>query len=296
MSLVEAQRSTLYSKINTKVMHKKLYRATENSLVSLKDSSVWLKHGNIKPREEAALCSLQDRNVFLGSKEQCPHCRNSAKTVDHLATRCDRLLGSDYTRRHNEVVRCLHLRLCNKYGLKSQRRIRLHSVQEIVANNLVEIRVDTRVKTDIKLQHDRPDILVIDKQRGEAVIVEVGITNQDQLQTVETEKLHKYDMLAGEIGALHKVSVMIIPYVMTWDGVVTKCHSRYLRQLDIPRNIEAYIQSRVLKKTLEIVSMEARRGLVDSPGDCERTEAAIERLIGTGVATDGQTQALDIEE
>ena len=87
--------------------------------------------------------------------------------------------------------------------------------------------VDTRVKTDVRLSHDRPDILVIDKQRGEAIIVEVGITNQDQLQTVETEKLHKYDMLAGEIGALHKCSVTIIPYVMTWDGVVTKYHSRY---------------------------------------------------------------------
>ena len=64
-NLMESQKASLYSKINTKVLYKKLYRASENSMVSIKDSSVWLKRGNIKPREEAALCSFQDRNVFL---------------------------------------------------------------------------------------------------------------------------------------------------------------------------------------------------------------------------------------
>ncbi|EQB61244.1 hypothetical protein NAPIS_ORF01225 [Vairimorpha apis BRL 01] len=36
----------------------------------------------------------------------------------------------------------------------------------------------------------------------------------------------------------------IIPYVITWDGVVTKYHKKYLLQLQISPNIEAYIQSR----------------------------------------------------
>lgn len=60
------------------------------------------------------------------------------KTVDHLATKCDRMVGHDYTRRHNEVVKFL---LCKKYGLKNSKKVRAHSVQEIVSNNLAEIRV-----------------------------------------------------------------------------------------------------------------------------------------------------------
>ena len=68
--------------------------------------------------------------------------------MDHLATKCDRMLGHDYVRRHNEVVRCIHLLLCNKYGIRRSKKLRTHSVQEVVANENAEIRVDTHIKTE----------------------------------------------------------------------------------------------------------------------------------------------------
>ena len=101
------------------------------------------------------------------------------------------MLGHDYTRRHNEVVKCIHLNLCNKYGLKSSKNLRSHSVQEVVANENVEIRVDTRIKTDIKIQHDRPDIFVMDKKKNEITHIEIGITNLDISTQVENEKTKK---------------------------------------------------------------------------------------------------------
>ena len=67
-----------------------------------------MRKENIPQRNEAALCSPQDRNTFLDDKSRCPHCNSSAKTVEHLVSRRDRLLGHDYTRRHNEVVRYIH--------------------------------------------------------------------------------------------------------------------------------------------------------------------------------------------
>ncbi|TBU02638.1 hypothetical protein CWI37_0440p0050, partial [Hamiltosporidium tvaerminnensis] len=92
-------------------------------------------------------------------------------------------------------------------------------------------------------------------------LIEVGITSQDSLQIVETEKLRKYDLLANELGLIYKCSVEIIPYVMTWDGIVTKYHKSHLKRLEIPMNVEAYIQSIVLKKTVETISFDRRRGL-----------------------------------
>ncbi|EQB62136.1 hypothetical protein NAPIS_ORF00285 [Vairimorpha apis BRL 01] len=47
---------------------------------------------------------------------------------------------------------------------------------------------------------------------------------------------------------------------MTWDGVVTTYHKRYIKELGIQPSLEAYIQSVVLKKTLESISLERRRG------------------------------------
>ena len=259
--LQKAQSDSLYSEIKKKQLHEKLYRPKENPLVDIKGCSMWLSHGNIKPRDEASICNLQDRNFFLGAISKCNHCNQALKTVDHLASKCDRMLAHDYTRRHNEVVRCIHLLLCNKYNIKSSKKMRTHSVQEIVSNEYVEIKVDTTVKTDIKVQNNRPDIIVHDKKRHEITLIEVGITNQDLLQTVEVEKCRKYDLLAGELGQMYKCKTKIIPYVVSWDGIVTSYHKKYIKELGITKNIEAYIQSRILKKTLESVSFESRRGL-----------------------------------
>ncbi|KAL6120406.1 hypothetical protein NUSPORA_02870 [Nucleospora cyclopteri] len=158
-------------------------------MVDCEASSLWLKKGNIKARDEAALCFLQDRDLFYGNKSNCPHCKSAMKTVDHLATGCDRMLAFDYTRRHNEIVRCIHLLMFLRYGLKSSKKIRNHSVQEIVCNEEVEIRVDNRIKTNVKIRCNKPDFFIYDKRRSKITLIEVGITTQDNLQTLETEKL-----------------------------------------------------------------------------------------------------------
>ncbi|KAI5173410.1 hypothetical protein PAEPH01_1953 [Pancytospora epiphaga] len=45
----------------------------------------------------------------------CPHPKKCSKTADHLAIQCDIMLYHDYTHKHNEVVRCIHLRFYLKY-------------------------------------------------------------------------------------------------------------------------------------------------------------------------------------
>ncbi|KAI5169378.1 hypothetical protein PAEPH01_0660 [Pancytospora epiphaga] len=74
------------------------------------------------------------------------------------------MLYYDYTRRHNKVIRCIHLSSCKMYGIKVHTHMRSYSTQEIVANENVEIRVDTQVRTVIKVDADRPDTFVHDKK------------------------------------------------------------------------------------------------------------------------------------
>ena len=277
-SLGEAQKKSLFNEIGMKTNHQKLFNLKSNTHASVTGSSMWLKHGNIKADEEGRLCGLQDRNLFCGNIPMCSHCKEARGTIDHLATRCDRMLSHDYTRRHNEVVRCLHLLLCNEFGIKSAKRMKTHSVQEIVGNDKVEIRVDTRIKTDTRVGHDRPDIFVKDKRRNTITLIEVGITNQDILQTVETEKLRKYDVLANELSMIHKCKVNIIPYVLTWDGVVTTYHEKYRKELKVTNHIEAYIQSKVLHKTLESVSLDFRRSSEERTAEGEDMQEVVQRL------------------
>ncbi len=78
---------------------------------------------------------------------------------------------------------------------------------------------------------------------------------------VENEKLRKYDLVANELALTYKCKIKIIPYVMTWEGLVTKYHKKYRNEIGIQTKTEAYIQLLVLKKTLESISFERRKGL-----------------------------------
>ena len=65
------------------------------------------------------------------------------------------------------------------------------------------------------------------------------------------------------MGAIHNCKTRIIPYVMTWDGIVTKFHGKYSKEIGLTTKIEAYIQYIVIKKTLESISFEYRREMLN---------------------------------
>ncbi|XP_029654245.1 uncharacterized protein LOC115227612 [Octopus sinensis] len=121
------------------------------------------------------------------------------------------MLNSDYLRRHDEVVKCVHLHICQMYGIKKNRKLKTHSVQSILSTQNVEIRVETSIITENKVNFNKPDIFVYDKIKKEITLIEVGITSQDRLKQVEVEKLHKYDFLANELSLLTNAKLKLFP-------------------------------------------------------------------------------------
>ena len=132
------------------------------------------------------------------------------------------------------------------------------------------------------MSHNRPDIVVHDKTRNEMTIVEVGITSLERLQEVEIAKTRKYGPLAAELKRIYGCKVSVIPYVMTWDGVVTPYHKKCQREIGIPRNVEAYIQTVALRRTL--ASVVASQGRSSAGVGCSGKELStrLARLIESG--------------
>lgn len=65
-----------------KTRHEKLYRATGNELVNIESSALRLTKGKLSARDEAHLAYLQDRNMFDGMPDICPHCREGVKSIN----------------------------------------------------------------------------------------------------------------------------------------------------------------------------------------------------------------------
>ncbi|XP_029655505.1 uncharacterized protein LOC115229263 [Octopus sinensis] len=258
----ENQQKNLMKIIKSKMLHSVLFKCCEDQNVDINMSTEWLVNGNNSPISEAMYCIIQDRNIFFNDNgEMCNHCNQAKKSVDHMATRCSRMLNSDYTRRHNEVIRCIHLHLCRQYGIRKTKRLKSHTVQSVSSNHKVEIRVDTTLQTDVHVKNNRPDIFVLDKTKNEITLIEVGITSHAMLKQVEVEKLHKYDLLAGELSQIHGAKVTIIPIVLTWDGIVSKFYKSYMERLKLDASTRSYIQSLTIKKTLETMLVEHKHGV-----------------------------------
>ncbi|EQB62397.1 hypothetical protein NAPIS_ORF00025 [Vairimorpha apis BRL 01] len=104
---------------------------------------------------------LPYRNILFNDSSMCSHCNQSKRKIDHMATRCKKMLGHNYIRRHNEIL--------------SRKRLRTHLVKQIIANKFIEIRVDTSIKTDVKIRYNKLDIVVIDNKFKEFIIFEIAI-------------------------------------------------------------------------------------------------------------------------
>ena len=72
-----------------------------------------------------------------------------------------------------------------------------------------------------------------------------------------------YDLLANHMESPHKCKTKIIPFVVTWDEIVTTYYIRHSRVLDVGDNIQSYMQSRVLKMTLETITLTSRQNGIE---------------------------------
>ena len=240
-------------------MHKLLFE-DEDEVIDLKTSTKWLTKGNISAQHEGMITKLQDRNLYFGSSNIKCVCGHANKSVEYLATRCGRLLNSDYKRRHDEVVRCLHFQYTKKYGLNKKKRLKNYQVEKVVSNKRVKIKSDIPILTELQIECNKPDLMIHDLMKKKITLVEVGITNKTILVATEVEKGRKYQILANELKCLHPgTEVEIIPVVMTWDGLVTKNFKKYMNKLDVNDKLIGYMQSTVLKKTCETILFDGKR-------------------------------------
>ncbi|XP_036354685.1 uncharacterized protein LOC118761119 [Octopus sinensis] len=179
---------------------------------------------------------------------------NSKKT--HMATIVEFISRKYNIENINELTITKLVEIQHEYLIRQIETKPLHSI----LFQFVEIRVDTTI-TDTAVSNGKPDIFVHDKVRNTITLIEVGITSQNYLKQAEVEKFHKYNLLANELGAIHRAKVKIIPVVLTWDEIVSRFFKSHLNSIAVEDRVKAYIQTLVLRKTLESMQVETRHGI-----------------------------------
>jgi hypothetical protein len=78
--------------------------------------------------------------------------------------------------------------LARKCNFKKIKKIRRYLVQKIIENEFAEIKIETRIKTDIKLSNDRRDIYIYDKNKEPYnSLIEIGVTSIENIKWLKTK-------------------------------------------------------------------------------------------------------------
>ncbi|KXJ09461.1 Retrovirus-related Pol polyprotein from type-1 retrotransposable element R2 [Exaiptasia diaphana] len=227
-----------------KRLHGKFMR--DVSEVADERSWQWLRAGYLGKGTEGFVFAAQEqalRTRFFRATIQkeavdpkCRVCGKEVESVGHLASGCSGLAQKEYRRRHDRMGLRVYWELCRKYGVKCADVWYKEVPDEVRVSEdgQVEIWWDRGVETTQKMEHNRPDVTVLNRVAQEWTFVDFSVPWDKNVVLKEDEKVAKYAPLAKEIRKMHRVSTKVVPLVVGCLGVVSSRFVGYLKVLGIP--------------------------------------------------------------
>ena len=164
---------------------------------------------------------------------RCRLCKKTDETVNHLLSECPKLAQSEYKRRHDNVAKG-HWDICKQLGMECRDKWYDHNQEPVTENEDRKILWDLTIQTDKRLPHNRPDIVVIDKEKKECHIIDVACPGDSRIVLKEEEKIDKYRDLGIEIKALWRLKkVLIVPVVIGALGSISDRRQGYLADIHV---------------------------------------------------------------
>ena len=154
----------------------------------------------------------------------------------------------------------IHWELCRKYDIECSEKWFNHIPSSVCStkDKQVEIYWDCKFEVGKGLEHNKPDVVIVDKTNKKWIILDFSVPWDAKVKSKEEEKCTRYGPLSTEIRSIHKVKTKIIPIVVGALGTVPKRLPDYLKSLGVPDVIGSLQTAallgtqRILKNTLSL--------------------------------------------
>ena len=107
------------------------------------------KKADLKVETEAMLYAAQEQAIRtnyvkhkVDKTAQSPICRicdKKSESISHIVSECEKLAQKEYKRRHDNVARIVHWKLCGEYNLKRSEKWYEYVPEGVVENEEVKI-------------------------------------------------------------------------------------------------------------------------------------------------------------
>ena len=128
-----------------------------------------------------------------------------------------------------------------------------HEPESVVENEMFKILWDFTIQCDHMIETRRPDIVVVDKVKKEAMIIDLAIPGDTRVCDKERKKIEEYSLLKDEIARLWQMKkVVVIPIVVGALRAITTMFEKYIKSLETEIRIE-HVQKSALLGTGRII-------------------------------------------
>ena len=104
----------------------------------------------------------------------------------------------------------------------------------MVENDKCKILWEFAIQTDKEMEHRRPDIVVIGKEKRECKIINKAVPGDQNIKVKELEKITKYQDLRLQVQKLWDVKATVIPIVVGALGTISEELENHLKTIGIP--------------------------------------------------------------
>ena len=232
----------------SKALHGQFQKAIEK--VKGNKSWDWLKKGYLKKETEStiiaardqALCTRNMRKTVYGENgdSTCRVCGSAYETVAHIVTECQKLAQKEYKQvRHDNVAKVIHWKLFEKWVFEKSDQWYTHKPERVLESEECKILWDFPMQTNKTLEHNRPDITVIEEKTKKCLRIDPACPFDTRIEKKEEEKCSNYCELKYGIAKMWRMKdVEVIPLVIGALGTVTKQFEKWIQKLDLETTVE----------------------------------------------------------
>jgi hypothetical protein len=191
--IVEPNIPDTIANIKQKSLHGRYFKELEQPEINIQASHAWLKKSNFHPETEGFIFAIQDRVIntrnykkhICGLQsiiDKCRICGTEGETIEHIISSCTVLAQSEYKNRHDIFAKIIHMNLAVKFNLlKDTQPHYIYKPESCLENDNYKLYFDRTVLTDIHIQHNRPDIIILNKQQKQAYLLDIAVPNSHNI-------------------------------------------------------------------------------------------------------------------
>jgi hypothetical protein len=257
--IVEPNIPDTIANIKQKSLHGRYFKELEQPEINIQASHAWLKKSNIHPETEGFIFAIQNRVIntrnykkhICGLQsiiDKCRICGTEGEKIEHIISSCTVLAQTEYKKRHDIFAKIIHMNLAVKFNLlKDTQPHYIYKPESCLENDNYKLYFDRTVLTDIHIQHNRPDIIILNKQQKQAYLLDIAVPNSHNITQTYNTKINKYLELSvamRNLWCLEKIS--ILPFIISATGIVPQSLFKNLKILDLENTLVVEIQKGIL--------------------------------------------------